>query len=113
MKKSLGLIFASIIVVFGLAATSFAQKPKTWQVNKRQHHQQGRIYNGVNSGELTRREAYRLEREQYQINRMERRFRNSGDGLSSRERVRLAREQNQASRHIYRQKHDNQDRPEN
>jgi len=40
---------------------------------------------------------------------MEDRFRDSGDGLSPRERVRLQRELNEASRHIYRQKHDRQD----
>ena len=114
MKKSLSLIFAAIIMICGLSSISMAQnrtKPRVWQVNKRQTHQQGRIYNGINSGELTRRESYRLQREQYQINRMEQRFRRSGEGLSARERVRLAREQNQASRHIYRQKHDEQDRP--
>lgn len=113
MKKSLHLVIASVILLAGLAVTSFAQqnKPKPWQINKRQQNQKERIYHGIKSGELTRREAYRLGKEQYQINRMERRFRNSGDGLSNRERVRLAYKQNQASRHIYRQKHDKQDRP--
>lgn len=119
MKISLSFIFAALIMVGGLSSASYAQngksngKPKVWQVNKRQTNQQGRIYNGIGSGELTRRESARLGKEQYQINRMERRYRKSGDGLSARERVRLAREQNQASRHIYRQKHDDQDRPRN
>ena len=65
----------------------------------------------MKSGELTARESARIAREQVQINRMEKRFRSSGDGLSNRERVRLQREMNQASRHIYRQKHDRQDYP--
>lgn len=110
--KSLRLAVAATLIIGGLSVVSFAQsKPKTWQVNKRQQNQQGRIFKGISSGELTKRETYRLEREQAQINRMEDRFRDSGEGLSNRERVRLAKEQNQASRHIYRQKHDKQDRP--
>ena len=110
--KKFGLIFASLLIICGLSAVSFAQAKKPFKVNKRQQNQQERIYNGIGSGELTKREAARLGREQYQINRMEDRFRNSGNGLSNREHIRLAREQNQASRRIYRQKHDIQDRPQ-
>lgn len=115
MRKSLRLIFASLIVIGGMSMVSFAQnhKPKVFQVNKRQENQQKRIYQGIASGELTRREAARLEQNQREIYRDERRYRRSGDGLSNRERVKLAHEQNQASRSIYRQKHDEQDRPEN
>lgn len=111
MKKLLGLGFASLLLVLGLAADSFAQNGKYQTINKRQRNQQNRIYNGINSGELTRREAYRLQRNQYQINRMEQRFRRSGNGLSWRERYILDNRQDRASRNIYRQKHDRQDRP--
>lgn len=110
MKKLVGLGFASLLLVLALAADSFAQR-RYQTVNKRQINQQGRIYNGINSGELTRREAYRLQRQQYNINRTEQRFRRSGSGLSWRERYILDNRQDRASRNIYRQKHDRQDRP--
>lgn len=113
MKKILSLIFASLVVILGLSATdSFGQsKQKKWGVNNRQQNQKQRIVKGVKSGELTARETYQLGREQYQIRRMEERFRDSGDGLSKKEYLKLQRELNQSSRHIYRQKHDGQDYP--
>lgn len=105
MKINFVILAISLFMLFGLSQNTNAQG----RVNKRQDNQVGRIRNGVRSGDLTARETGRLAREQVQINRMERRFRTSGDGLSNRERVRLEREQNQASRHIYRQRHDDQD----
>ncbi len=105
MKINFVILAIALFMLFGLSQNTNAQG----RVNKRQDNQVGRIRNGVKSGDLTARETGRLAREQVQINRMERRFRTSGDGLSNRERVRLEREQNQASRHIYRQRHDDQD----
>ena len=93
----------------GIAA--LAAVPVEARINQRQHHQQNRIYNGVRSGELTRREAYRVERQQAHIARYEHRSRADGSGLNGRERYRLERMQDRASRNIYRQKHDAQDRP--
>jgi len=78
-------------------------------VNKRQHRQQRRIGQGVKSGELTRREAVRLEREQVRIARKEARFKSDGE-LTRRERASLQRDLNRSSRHIYGQKHDEQNR---
>lgn len=112
MKKINILIFAAFIVLSGLSANSFAQsKSKPWSINNRESRQQKRIFRGIKSGELTARETYRLERNQYQIRRLESRYRKSGNGLSWREKYRLQRELNQSSRRIYRQKHDKQDYP--
>ena len=112
MKRIIRLIFASLIIAFGLSADAFGQtKSKRYSINNRQQNQQQRLVRGIKSGELTARETYRLGREQYQIQRMETRFRRSGDGLSYREGVRLQRELNQTSRHIYKQKHDKQGYP--
>lgn len=111
MKTILGMSFAVAVCLLTVTADTSAQTGRG--VNARQDNQRGRIVNGVRSGELTARETGRLAREQVQIRRMEQRFRQSGDGLSGRERVRLQREMNQASRHIYRQKHDRQDYPRN
>lgn len=108
MKTILTISFA-VFVYLGLAVTDTSAQRQG--INERQANQRSRIANGVRSGELTRRETKRLVREQAQIRRMEHRFRKSGDGLTPRERMRLQRELNQASRHIYRQKHDRQDRP--
>jgi phage terminase Nu1 subunit (DNA packaging protein) len=112
MKTILGIAFGFFALTFALSTDSFAQG-KHWprSVNDRQQNQRQRIGQGVKSGELTARETARLAREQVQIQRMENRFRTSGDGLNARERVRLQHELNQSSRHIYRQKHDQQGYP--
>jgi len=79
-------------------------------VNQRQHNQRERIQQGVKSGELTRRETGRLVEEQRDIRQLERGYKSDGT-LTGAERRDLQHEQNQASRDIYRQKHDEQDRP--
>jgi hypothetical protein len=79
------------------------------QINQRQHDQHRRIVQGVRSGELTHREFRRLRLEQAHIRHQETRARRDGD-FTVRERARIQRELNRASRSIYRQKHDRQDR---
>jgi hypothetical protein len=93
-------LVAAMVPVFALAQG----------INERERNQQQRIRQGVRSGELTRREALRLEREQAQIRFAEARARRSGGEFTLRERARIQRELNQSSRHIRRQKHDRQDR---
>lgn len=108
MKKSFGLILAAFCVLLGMSATSLAQdgstndKPRT--INERRKNQQKRIWDGVKDDELTRKEFARLEREQNQVRRQERRFRS--DGVFTRvERARVQHNLNQSSRHIRRAKH--------
>lgn len=109
MKTILFSVTGAFALMFMLSADSAAQRiSKPGGINGRQQNQRQRIKQGVRSGELTGRETGRLVAEQVHINRMENRFRSSGDGLNNRERVRLHRELNQSSRHIYRQKHDGQ-----
>lgn len=103
MKKIIGLLFAALIAVGGFSLNASAQT-----INRRERNQQRRIYQGIRSGQLNRRESYRLERQQYRTNRLEQRYRRSGGGLSYRERYRLQRRENRTSRNIYRQKHDRQ-----
>ncbi len=101
----------SLAVLLGLATS--AQKPAEayrYGVNNRQERQQNRIYNGVQNGSLNRREAGRLERQQYALNQKEARYRASGNGLSNSERARLERQQNELSQNINQQKHDGQGR---
>lgn len=94
---------------FGAAAVT---APASAQVNHRQWEQQHRIQQGARSGELTRGEYQRLERQQARINRTEQRMRwRNGGRLSPDQRARLEQRQDRASANIYRQKHDRQDRP--
>jgi hypothetical protein len=74
-------------------------------VNARQHHQQQRIGQGVRSGQLTRGETRRLEREQRHIRQEERSYKSDGV-LTQAERLDLQQDLNAASRHIYQEKHD-------
>lgn len=97
---------AALAAVTTLAAAA----PAEARINQRQAHQQHRIYHGVRSGQLTGREAWRLERQQARIARYERRSRRDGPSLTGRERYRLERMQDRASRNIYRQRHDRQGR---
>lgn len=78
-------------------------------VNARQHRQTHRIGQGIKSGELTRHEARGLAKDQRDVRQLERAYKSDGS-LSGAERRDLHHEQNQASRDIYRQKHDAQQR---
>jgi Skp family chaperone for outer membrane proteins len=106
---------AAVLTLAGIFAVVSASQADTHRtrdpgVNQRQHNQRERIQQGVKSGELTRRETGRLAEEQRDIRQLERGYKSDGR-LTEAERRDLHHEQNQASRDIYRQKHDDQDRP--
>lgn len=85
------------------SASAFAQSLAT--ETQRNINQQTRIEQGLKSGELSTREAARLEHEQARVNRMQAGALRDGQ-LSGAERKRIDRAQDHASRDIYRQKHD-------
>lgn len=89
-----------------LAVPAFAQTG-TPRFDQRQANQQQRIDQGVASGQLTQREAARLEAGQQRLDRMEDRAKADGT-VTRQERARLQRAENVQSRHIYREKHDRQ-----
>jgi hypothetical protein len=94
-------ILAAVLV---LSATSPALSA---EVDRREANQQGRIAQGVRSGELTPRETARLERQEARIHREIRRERAANGGaLTPAERARVNRQQDRLSRRIYRAKHD-------
>lgn len=95
----------TMTLMFGLmlSTTAFAQAPLV-----RARAEQARINQGVVSGQLTAREAARLERREQHLNREIARDRIDGGGLSQAERRHLDRQQNRLSRSIYREKHDAQ-----
>src|SRR5882762_9363129 len=74
---------------------------------QRDVNQQQRIEQGLKSGQLTTREAARLEREEARVERDQARALSDGK-LTPAEKARITREQNKVSRDIYREKHDAQ-----
>jgi hypothetical protein len=107
-RVSLALLVAGVLGVAGLSQAEAGTRDPG--VNQRQQNQHQRIKQGARSGELTRRETGALAREQRDVRQLERAYKSDGE-LTRAERVDLHQEQNQASRHIYNQKHDAQDRP--
>jgi len=101
----------TILAGLGLALMLVAGSASagTPRYDARQAHQRERIVNGVQSGELTRRETRRLAAGQVHLNRVERRAKADGV-VTAGERAHMQHEENQQSRRIRRQKHDAQDR---
>ncbi|MGA9771782.1 MAG: hypothetical protein WBV94_22315 [Blastocatellia bacterium] len=104
--KRLVSISLSAVFVLGLSIVAMAQTP---YIDRREHREQQRIRQGIRSGELTRREAMRLQAEQARI-RVAERYAKSDGHVSWRERRRLDNMLDHSSRDIHRQKHDRQDR---
>lgn len=105
MKTSkLFVVIGSTLLV---ASQAFAQAPaasNTPRVDRREATQQGRINQGVSSGQLTKNEAARLQNQQTRINAAEGRAKADGV-VTQKERTALARKQNRANRDIRRAKH--------
>ena len=99
MKKLL-----TVAVLGALSLPAFAQYPAAPQIDQRQDRQERRIEQGVRSGELTPREAARLERGQARIRQMERQALADGH-ISRRERAAINREQDRQNQLIARLKH--------
>ena len=104
MNKAIA--FAAVTTVAAaLALPAFAQG--TPRVDQRQANQDARIDNGVASGNLTGREAARLEAGQAKVDAIEANAK--ADGVVTRkERARLHQAQEVQSKRIYAQKHDRQ-----
>jgi len=97
------------VAVFGaLSLPAFAQQT-TPQIDQRQDRQEHRIEQGVRSGQLTPREAARLERGQARIRQMERQALADGH-ISRRERAAIDREQDKQNQLIARLKHNDRAR---
>ena len=79
----------------------------TPRVEQREANQERRIQQGERSGQLTQREARRLQAEQGRVERTEDKAKADGK-VTAQERARLNHMQDRASRDIYREKHDRQ-----
>ncbi|MFN7946140.1 MAG: hypothetical protein U0Z53_12370 [Blastocatellia bacterium] len=112
MKKMFSILIAAGIS-FGLTLVTFAQDPapgtRTPGVTDRQQNQQRRIRRGVRSGELTRKETRRLEKEQKEIHQEKKEAKADGT-VTAQERREIHKDQNKASRDIYRAKHNRRTR---
>jgi hypothetical protein len=87
-------------------APQTATQPKEGSVNDRRQDQQGRIANGVQSGQLTAGETKRLESREANVNREIKDDRQTNGGkLTAQERQQVNRQQNDLSRSIYNDKH--------
>ena len=103
------LLFTLLSIGLTFSVSSMAQTA-TPGVTQRQVNQQHRIRQGVGSGELTRREARRMELRQAKVQH-DKKVAKSDGVVTPAERRKLRREQNRTSRAIRRQKHDEQTRP--
>ena len=110
MKAKSSLLVA-VLAAFSLpvlAQTAPAKDPAaTPGIDKRQANQEARIQQGVQSGQLTQREAARLEKGQERVQKMEDKAKADGV-VTKKERARIQHAQDVQSRHIAKQKHDRQ-----
>jgi len=106
MKKALitTLLAPLALIVNMLIPTATMAQTNTPYINYREHNQEARIIQGVHSGELTRAEAARLQRQEAYIRHEKIEAKESGY-VSNAERRELNWELNKTSRNIYRLKH--------
>ena len=104
MQIAVKKIAVTALVFWSTVGLAIAGSGDTPGIDQRMENQQRRIDQGVQSGELTPREARRLETQQSRIeNRLE--AAKSDGVVTAGERARLTHQQNRASRNIFRKKH--------
>lgn len=107
MKLNFAGLAALVTVAAAVALPAFAQTTTTPRIDKRQELQDRRIDSGVKSGQLTEREAARLEKGQVRVQKAEDKA--AADGkVTGKERARIEKMQDRESARIARQKHDKQ-----
>src|SRR3569833_2613000 len=92
---------AALVTASALPAAAQANTPR---VDQRQANQEARIQQGVQSGQLTPKEAAHLEHGQAKVQAQEDKAKADGK-VTARERAKLAKAQNKQSRKIARKKH--------
>lgn len=91
-------------VALGILLTATAANAQS--VDQRHRDQQHRVAEGERTGQITRHEYNRIERQQASIDRQEANMRYHHDGrLTRRDRAVLQHRENHASARIYRDKH--------
>ncbi len=101
------IVFAATLAA---AALPFAAQANTPSIDPREAGQQSRIEQGAQSGQLTPKEAARLENGHAKVQKMEAKAKADGT-VTAKERKKIRRAQDKQSRkiykQIYKQKHDN------
>ena len=98
-----------VIAAFATLGTTFSATAQTGNTNtpkidKREANEQARIGNGVKTGALTPGETVKLEKQQGRIDNAEARAKADGN-VTKGERRHLKKMENNASKNIYRKKH--------
>lgn len=101
------IIAAVVAAAFALPSVAFAQTASTPRIDQRQENQEKRIQQGVKSGELTKKEAARLEKGQARVQKMEKKAMADGK-MTKKEKARIEHAQDVQSKKINREKHDKQ-----
>ena len=104
MKKITTIVVTGSVALMLAGAPVFAASTDDPRIQQREANQEKRIDQGIASGQLTPKEAGRLEARQAKIKQDETRMKADGK-LTKRERAKLAREQNKPSRRIFNKKH--------
>jgi hypothetical protein len=111
MKKLKLALAAMALGIFALPVLAQTNPPRdptaTPGIDQRQANQERRIQQGVKSGQLTDREAARLQKREGKIEADKQAAKADGK-VTPQERKKLQREENRASRAIHREKHDAQ-----
>ena len=102
--KSASTLLVAVLAAFALPVLAQTNTPN---IDQRQANQQQRIDQGVKSGQLTGKEAARLEKGQEHVQKVEDKAKADGK-VTKKERARIQHAENVQSRHIAKQKHDRQ-----
>jgi uncharacterized membrane protein YebE (DUF533 family) len=97
------LLVAGVVAMSSTMALAYDRNFDTGE--RRQIRQEERIRNGIRDGSLTRSEAEKLIEEQRRIDRLQASARADGY-VSERESEKIRQAQREASRNIYRERHD-------
>jgi len=97
----------TILAILASAALPVAAQTATPRVDQRQANQEARIQQGLQSGELTGKEAAKLEKGQASVQKKEDKAKADGQ-VTKKERAKLAKAQDKQSKKIRKQKHDKQ-----
>ena len=98
------MLAAALLAAFALPVAAQTATPR---VDARQANQETRIQQGVASGQLTAKEAAKLEAGQAKVQAKEDKAKADGK-VTPKERAKLAKAQDKQSKKIYKQKHDAQ-----
>jgi predicted transglutaminase-like cysteine proteinase len=93
---------------FAQTAQPLPQERGQARIDAREARQEQRIDKGVASGQLTQREANRMDRGQAKVNNMEQRALANDGKIGKKEAHRIEHAQDMQSKRIYAQKHDRQ-----